>query len=153
MSVDLNVADVDELREQLHAINAQSAFNTWAGFEILEMSAGYAELGLRARPELRQHLGLLHAGVTGALIDTACGYAAFTIVRAAVVTSRYDVALYAPANGERFVARARVIKAGRRQIFVSAELFDFGTPERDAGVLIAGGSALLIPLGPHAPRA
>jgi uncharacterized protein (TIGR00369 family) len=135
--------DASAMLAALRAINAQSPFNAWAGFEIVRAGDGFAEIALAARPELRQHAASLHAGVSGALIDTVCGYAAFTACGVPVVTSHYDIALYAPTTGERFCARARVAKAGKRQIFVVAELFDTSA---DSERLVAGGSAVLVPL-------
>jgi acyl-coenzyme A thioesterase PaaI-like protein len=51
----------------------------------------------------------------------------------------------APAVGRSFVARGRVVKAGRKQVFASAELFAIG--EGDAAEkLVATGSAILVPV-------
>jgi uncharacterized protein (TIGR00369 family) len=133
--------DIDSLRSRLRTVNDQSPFNRWAGFEIIQVGEGTAELALTVRPELRQHTGSLHAGVTGALIDTVCGFAAVTVVGAAVVASQYQVAFYAPTTGDRFLARARVAKAGKRQIFVNAEMFDITS---DSHRLVAGGTAVLL---------
>jgi uncharacterized protein (TIGR00369 family) len=95
---------------------------------------------VEARAELLQHAGFLHAGVLGALVDTSCGFAAATVA-GNVLASQYQVMCYAPATGERFVARARVTRAGKRQVFATAEIFALrGGAEK----LVAGGSAVLI---------
>lgn len=129
--------------EQLRAVNAASAYNRSAGFELLSAADGRAELAVNSKPELLQHAGLLHAGVLGALVDTACGFAAASIA-GAVVASHYSVRCYRPGKGERFVTRAQVIKSGKRQIFATAEVFAL---EADGEVLIAGGDAVLVPVG------
>ena len=124
----------------LGQVNAASPFNTWAGFQLLAAEGGSAELAVEARPDLMQHAGFLHAGVIGALIDTACGFAAATVA-GNVLASQYQVLCYAPAVGDRFVARAKVTRAGKRQVFASAELFSLRGMEEK---LVAGGTAVLM---------
>jgi uncharacterized protein (TIGR00369 family) len=126
--------------EVLRQVNAASPLNAWAGFELVSAEEGIAQLALEARPELLQHAGFLHAGVLGAMIDTACGFAAATVT-GNVLASQYQVMCYAPALGDRFVARAAVTRAGKRQVFATAELFSL-TQGREK--LVAGGSAVLM---------
>jgi uncharacterized protein (TIGR00369 family) len=132
--------DVDTLLAQMRAVNAASPFNAWAGFELVSAANGKAELVVTSRPELLQHAGFLHAGVVGALIDTACGFAAASI-SGNVVTSQYQVRCYRPAVGAKFIARANVVRSGKRQIFASAELFAING---DDETLVAGGDAILM---------
>jgi uncharacterized protein (TIGR00369 family) len=128
----------------IREINATAAFNRWAGFEVVCASAGAAELRMSWREEAGQYSGFLHAGVIGALIDTACGYAAATIA-GRVLASHYAVNCLAPAVGQSFIARAKVVKAGKRQVFASAELFaEDGTTS--APKLVATGDAILVPI-------
>lgn len=124
----------------LREVNAASAFDRWAGVELVSVGDGRAELTLAARPDLFQHAGFLHAGVMGALIDRSCGFAAASVA-GAVVASQYQVRCYRPAVGERFVTRAHVVRAGKRQVFAAAEVFAV-TGEKE--VLVAGGDAVLI---------
>jgi uncharacterized protein (TIGR00369 family) len=124
----------------LQQVNAASPFNAWAGFELLSAQRGSAERSVAAKPELLQHAGILHAGVIGAMIDTACGFAAASVA-GNVLASQYQVICYAPAVGERFVAPAKVTRAGKRRVFTTAELFAIrGEVER----LVAGDSAVLM---------
>ncbi|HYW16435.1 MAG TPA: PaaI family thioesterase [Allosphingosinicella sp.] len=124
----------------LQQVNAASPFNAWAGFELLSAEGGVAEVAVQARPDLLQHGGFLHAGLIGGLIDTACGFAAASVA-GNVLASQYQVMCYAPAVGERFVARAKVTRAGRRQVFATAELFAL---REGLEKLVAGGSAVLM---------
>jgi uncharacterized protein (TIGR00369 family) len=95
---------------------------------------------VRSREDLGQYAGYLHAGIIGALIDTVCGFAAYSQA-GAVLAAHYSVNCLAPAVGEAFVAEGRVIKAGRRQIFTAAELFAETSGERK---LTATGETLLM---------
>ncbi len=64
---------------------------------------------------LTQQHGFIHAGMLASALDSACGYAAFTLMPAdsAVLTIEFKINLLAPARGERFRAEGRVIKPGR----------------------------------------
>jgi uncharacterized protein (TIGR00369 family) len=131
------------------ALNASAAFNRWAGFEVVRAEAGQAELLLAWRAELGQYAGFLHAAMIGGMIDTACGFAACTVV-GRVLASHVSINCLAPAIGDAFVARARVVKAGRRQVFARAELYALrGAEER----LVATGDVILVPVAEasHAP--
>jgi uncharacterized protein (TIGR00369 family) len=107
---------------QIRAINQTAAFNQWCGFEVVSAEAGKAEVAMPWRAEAGQYSGFLHAGVVGALIDTACGFAAASMV-GRVLASHYSVNCLRPAVGERFIARARVVKPGKSQVFTACELY------------------------------
>jgi uncharacterized protein (TIGR00369 family) len=127
----------------LRRINETAAFNQWAGFQVTQAEPGRVELRLPWRVELGQYAGFLHAGIVTALIHTVCGFAPAT-VNGGVLASHCAVSFLAPARGEAFVARGRVVKAGRRQVFTSAEL----SAEADGSViLVASGQTILVPTG------
>ena len=107
----------------LRAINATAAFNRWCGFEVQHAAPGEVELAMPWKAEAGQYSGFLHAGVVGALIDTACGYAAATQLGARVLASHFAINCIRPAVGERFVAKARVLRAGKQQVFTHCELY------------------------------
>jgi uncharacterized protein (TIGR00369 family) len=128
----------------LQAVNQTASFNRWAGFEVIHATAGEAEIRMAWREEdMGQYAGYLHAGLIGAMLDTACGYAAAT-VSGRVLASHFSVNCLAPALGRGFVARGRVVKAGRKQVFASAELF--AEQESSELLLVATGNAILVPM-------
>ena len=138
------MANVEAAQDAVIALNASAAFNVWAGFEVVSAGAGRAELRLAWQPAFGQYAGFLHAAMIGGMLDTACGFAAFTLA-GHVLASHFSVDCLAPAAGDAFVARGRVVKAGRRQVFTHAELFAVrGVEER----LVATGSAILVPVAP-----
>jgi uncharacterized protein (TIGR00369 family) len=106
----------------IRAINDTAAFNRWCGIEVVKADAGEAEIVMPWRGEVAQYAGFLHAGLIGALIDTACGFAAASVA-GRVLASHYSVNCLRPAVGERFIARARVVKPGKTQVFTACELF------------------------------
>jgi uncharacterized protein (TIGR00369 family) len=83
----------------------------------------------RSETTTQQH-GFLHAGIVATIVDSACGYAALTLMPpdAAVLTAEYKVNLLAPAAGEIFVARASVLKAGRTLTVVRGDAFALNGP-------------------------
>jgi len=133
----------DTMREAVVALNASAAFNRHVGFEVVSAGSGSAELRLPWRTDLGQYAGFLHAAMIAGMIDTACGFAAYTLV-GNVLASHVSVNCLATAAGDAFVARARVVKSGRRLVFTHAELFALkGRDER----LVATGEAILVPMG------
>ena len=131
-----------DLLSRIRAINASAAFNLWCGIEVMRAEAGSVEIAMPWRAEAGQYAGFLHAGLQGAMIDTACGFAAATMV-GRVLASHYAVNCLRPAIGERFVARARVVKPGKTQVFTSCELFAWKDGEEK---LVATGETLLTPM-------
>lgn len=130
--------------DTIQAINKTAAFNRWAGFEVTRAAAGEAELRMEWREEdMGQYAGFLHAGLIGAMLDTACGFAAATVA-GRVLASHFSVNCLSPALGRAFIARGKVVKAGRKQVFTTAELY--GQGDGDGLKLVATGSAILVPM-------
>ena len=123
----------------VRGINQKAAFNRWWGIEVLSAEPGKVELAMRWRPEAGQYAGFLHAGLAAALIDTACGFAAATMV-GSVLASHFSVNCLRPAVGERFIARARVVKPGKSQVFTACELY---AEAEGSEKLVATGETLL----------
>ena len=86
---------------------------------------GRTEIHLPHWTGVEQQHGFVHGGVVGMIADSAAGYAAMTMVPAAasVLTVEYKMNLMAPADGDRLVARGRVIRAGRTLIVTQGEVF------------------------------
>lgn len=112
----------EDLTARLAALNDSAAFNRWAGFRVVAAKEGEVELELPWRAEFGQYAGFLYASLASGLIDTACGFAAASIV-GRVLASHVAVNFMAPAVGRSFLARGQVVRAGRRQVFARAELF------------------------------
>src|SRR5688572_3108444 len=94
------------------------------GARIVRVEPGEVELELPFREDLTQQHGFLHAGIVTTLVDSACGYAALSLMdqKAAVLSVEYKVNLLAPAVGERMRAVGRVIKSGRTLVVCTGEV-------------------------------
>lgn len=101
----------------------QAAMRT-LGVTLERISPGEVDLALAFRQDLTQQHGFLHAGVITAAVDSACGYAALTLMDpgVAVLSVEFKVQLLAPARGARFLALGRVVRTGRTLTVVSGEL-------------------------------
>ncbi len=94
---------------------ARQAVMATLGAALDAVEPGRVVLAMRHRPELTQQHGFLHAGIVATALDSACGYAAFTLMPAdaAVLTIEFKTNLLAPARGPRFRFEGQVTKAGR----------------------------------------
>lgn len=95
------------------------------GAVLVEIGPGTATIELPFQPELTQQNGFIHAGIVTMIVDTACGYAAFSLMppTAAVLTVEYKVNFVSPAVGEKFIARGRVLKPGRTLMVCQGEVY------------------------------
>ena len=94
------------------------------GAAIAEVAPGYCAISLVPRPELSQQHGYVHAGVVSTIVDSAGGYAGFTLFPedSSVLTVEFKLNLLAPAEGDRLVAEGFVVKPGRRLAITRGEV-------------------------------
>ena len=95
------------------------------GAEMTSVSQGQVEIHVPYRLELTQQHKFVHAGAITSILDTACGYAALSVVPEGkdVLSVEFKVNLLAPAVGENFIARAQVKRAGKTLIVCSADAY------------------------------
>lgn len=98
------------------------------GAELTSVTPGVVEIELPYDETLTQQHGFLHAGIISAALDSACGYAAYSLMPAdaAVLTIEFKVNLLAPGKGERFLFRGSVTKPGRTIIVADGQAYAFG---------------------------
>lgn len=95
------------------------------GASLQAVRKGEVEIVLPFTAALVQQHGFIHAGVLATIADTACGYAALTLMpsEAAVLTTEFKINLLSPAKGERFMAYGRVVRPGRKLMVCLGEVF------------------------------
>ena len=120
-----------------------------AGLSLVE--PGVVEIALPYRADLLQQDGYLHAGIIATIADSACGYAAYTLMPAGsnVLSVEFKVNLLRPAQGETFVARAEIIKPGRTLTVVRADVFAMNTNEERRLVATMQGTMICLPLSDY----
>lgn len=111
--------------EKVRGSFARQGLMRHLGAEMISVAPGASEIRVAFRDELSQQHGYFHAGVTGAIADSAAGYAAFSLTPpgSTVLTVEYKLNLIAPAQGEAITARGTVIRAGRTLIICKADVF------------------------------
>jgi uncharacterized protein (TIGR00369 family) len=110
-STPLDPAVVASLRASFARQGAMSTI----GAMLADIASGVVAIAVPVEPRLSQQHGFLHAGIVVAALDSACGYAALTLMPngSEVLTVELKVNLLAPAQGQRVVARGEVLRAGR----------------------------------------
>jgi len=113
-----------DFEQRVRASYARQAAMATLGARLARVEPGHVVIELPFRADLTQQHGFLHAGVVTSVMDSACGYAALTLMErdAAVLSVEFKVNLLAPARGELFRASGRVVRAGRTLTVVAGEL-------------------------------
>jgi uncharacterized protein (TIGR00369 family) len=109
---------------RVRASFAKQQFMATLGASLTTVQPGEVSIELPFRADLTQQHGFLHAGVVTSIIDSACGYAALTLMPPdrAVLSVEFKVNLIAPAQGAIFEARGRVVRAGRTLTVCTGDL-------------------------------
>ena len=94
------------------------------GARLALVEPGHVEVELPFRDDLTQQKGFVHGGILGMIADTACGYAAFSLMPAgcSLVTVEYKINILSPARGA-LVARGTVVRPGRTLTVTRAEVY------------------------------
>src|SRR5215217_8921912 len=111
--------------EEIAASFAKQTIMGLIGAELTRVEPGLVEITLPYRADLAQQHGYLHAGIVTTIADSACGYAAYSLMprNSDVLSVEFKVNLLRPAKGEMFLAVAEVIKSGRTLTVVRADVF------------------------------
>jgi uncharacterized protein (TIGR00369 family) len=129
------------------AINAKG-FSGAAGFRIVKIEPGHAEVALARRDDLVQFFGHFHGGVISALADQAAGIAVTSGLQKGKigVTVEIKVNFIAPADGSELVARAKTLKMSGSIGVATVEVFSkTGTSETLCAFCTATMRALDLP--------
>ena len=140
-------SDPDFKTRVMHSFAEQAIMQT-IGAKLGEVAPGRVEILLPYGDHLTQQDGFIHAGVSSTIMDSACGYAAFSLmpVGARVLTIEFKINLLATAAGQRFRAIGEVRKSGRSVSVAEAELL---AEDGDATKLVATMSGTLMTLYPN----
>jgi uncharacterized protein (TIGR00369 family) len=125
---------------------ARQTFMSLLGARLSRVSPGEVDVELPFRNDLVQQHGYLHAGVTTAIADSACGYAALSVMPddAAVLSVEYKVNMLAPAVGRRFLAQGRIVRSGRTITVVRADVLAFDEHDDPRPVLAMLGTMMSV---------
>ncbi|HJT67668.1 MAG TPA: PaaI family thioesterase [Pyrinomonadaceae bacterium] len=136
MLQETNPAFVEEVKESF----AKQTIMALIGAALTRVEPGVIEITLPYRADLAQQHGYIHAGIITTIADSACGYAAYTLMPAGsdVLAVEFKVNLLRPAKGETFIARAEVIKPGRTLTVTRADVHALTGEQRELVAIMQG---------------
>ncbi len=104
---------------------SRQPFMAYIGASLEVVEPGYVEVHLPFRKALTQQHGFIHGGVLATIADNAAGYAAFTLMAAdtSVLTVEYKLNILRPGQGEKMIAKGKVIKPGRNLTVVDSDVY------------------------------
>ena len=135
-----NVPQDPAYEARVRASFERQRFMQTIGARLVRVAPGEVDVELPVREALTQQHGFLHAGALATVADSACGYAALSLMPtgAAVLSVEFKINLLAPAAGDRVVARGRVIRAGKTVTVCWGEVTAYdGTSERLVATMVA----------------
>ncbi len=114
-----------EIEARVRGSFARQTIMTTLGAEIASVRSGEVEIVLPFSDRILQQHDFIHAGTVATIADSACGYAALSVMPrdAAVLTTEFKINLLAPAKGERLRAIGRVVRSGKRLVITLGEVF------------------------------
>jgi len=118
----LNAKEIDA---RVRGSFARQTIMTTLGAEIASVRSGEVEIVLPFSDRILQQHDFIHAGAVATIADSACGYAALSVMPrdAAVLTTEFKINLLAPAKGERLRAIGRVVRSGKKLVITLGEVF------------------------------
>jgi uncharacterized protein (TIGR00369 family) len=116
--------DVD-WEAKVRASFARQGVMDFIGAELAELRPGWCEIRLPWRSELTQQHGYFHAGIISTVVDSAAGYAGFTLMPedSSVLSVEFKLNLLAPGDGELLIATGEVIKPGKTLVITRGEAY------------------------------
>lgn len=118
---------------------AEQGWMRTLGARLLTISPARVSIEMTPGPQFTQQHGYVHAGVVTSIADTACGYAALTLMQEGsdVLSVEFKVNLLAPALGPLVRADAHVVRSGRTLSVCQADVFAGKGGTRHVATMVA----------------
>lgn len=117
----------------------QEVMNT-VGAKLVLIRPGHVELECEYNKKFTQQHGFIHAGIVSTVLDSACGYSAFSLMpkNSAVLTIEFKINFLSPAQGEKFIAIGKVKKPGKTITVCDGELYAVNKNDRKLVATMTG---------------
>lgn len=94
--------------------------------ELIEVEKGQVKITCEFSKDLTQQHGFFHAGVSTSIVDSACGYAALTMMpdNMEVLTIEFKVNFLKPAQTSKLIAIGKVLQSGKTLTVCEGFVFD-----------------------------
>jgi uncharacterized protein (TIGR00369 family) len=134
-----------DIESRVRASFDKQQFMATLGATLERVALGEVDIALPFDDALTQQHGFVHAGALATVADSACGYAALSMMPsdAAVMSVEFKINMLAPAEGPRLVARGRVIRSGRTITVCRADVFSV-KPEGEKLVATMQGTMMAV---------
>ncbi len=101
-------------------------FMTTLGARLTVVESGLVKIECDWQEKLIQQNGFFHAGVITSIVDSACGYAAYSLMPEGsdVLSVEFKINMLNPAKCEKVIAVGRVIKSGRTLTICEGTAYD-----------------------------
>jgi len=135
-----DVAQDRDAEQRVRESFSRQSIMTTIGASVHSVRRGEVEIVLPFADHILQQHGFIHAGAVATIADSACGYAALSVMPAdaAVLTTEFKINLLSPAKGERLRAIGRVVRAGKKLVITMGEVFaDEGGASKQVALITA----------------
>lgn len=124
----MKITDPGDFHERIRRSFTKQNAMQMLGAELTRIQQGMVEIELPFDEKLTQQHGFLHGGVISAPLETACTYAAYTVIapEVSLLTIEFKVNLLSPGRGERFLFRGEVTKPGSTIIVADGRAYAIG---------------------------
>ncbi|MGE7370126.1 PaaI family thioesterase [Neorhizobium sp. NPDC001467] len=124
----MTVIDPGDFERRIKKSFAGQPTMAMLGAELTRVERAIVEIEMPFDVKLTQQHGFLHAGVIAAGLDSACGYAAYTLIEpeASILTIEFKINLMSPGRGERFLFRGEITKPGSTIIVADGRAYAVG---------------------------
>jgi len=134
------IAFTEEKKQEIHESFLKQGLMQTFQAQLEHLEHGHTIISMPYSAAVSQQHAFFHGGVIGSLCDSACGYAAISILQdgEAALTAEYKINFLAPASGEKIEAHGRILKAGRTLIVCQGDVFIIqqGQKKRCAAMLM-----------------
>lgn len=123
----MSMADAQDIEKRVRESFARQKIMSTIGARMTLVTPGIVEIEMGYDESLTQQHGFLHAGIISTALDSACGYAAYSLMPsdAAVLTIEFKINLLAPGRGSRFLFRGAVTKPGRTIMVADGQAYAY----------------------------
>jgi uncharacterized protein (TIGR00369 family) len=137
-----------DYEERVRSSFARQAAMDTIGAELTSVTPGTVEIEMPYSTALTQQHGFLHAGIIATALDSACGYAAFSLMppEAAVLTIEFKINMLSPGRGDRFLFRGSVTKPGRTIIVADGQAYAYA-PDGEARLIATMTATMMVVTG------
>ena len=118
---------MNDIQERIAVSFKSQGLMATLGAQLVSVADGEVQIEMPFSTQLSQQHGYVHAGAITSIVDSACGYAAFTKApfESEVVTAEFKINLVRPAIGERFLAIGKVQTSGKLLTVCTGEVRAF----------------------------